>query len=114
MNLYDELTEKELNFFKRFLDYNGCGAKTPKELLEDNFSCQCIEDLRDVFPEVSNNEIGGLLSSLEVKGFLNLEERDGSFCKSKSKAKQMIFEPDLYWASDSVLEELEDKEFLEL
>ena len=97
------LTNREQEFVLKFLGATGCGAESCEELLEDNFSCQCVEDLEDVFPELSKNQIGGFLASLQEKGVLQLDERDGPICKSKSA--MMNFEPDLYWKNDSFLEE---------
>lgn len=99
------LTKREQEFILKFLKANGCNASTSEDLLEDNFSCQCLEDLEDVFPELSKNQIGGFLSSLQEKNVLWLDERDGSICKSKSRIAMMNFEPDLYWVNDSFLEE---------
>lgn len=101
-----ELTENESIFIKVFLSNNGCGAETPEALLNDNFSCQCLEDLRELFSGLSNNEIGGYLSSLQEKSVIWLEERDGSICKSNNRMARLTFEPDLYWVDDSYLESL--------
>jgi len=95
------LTKKELNLFKVFIK----GYKNPEECLMDNFTCQCVEGFRDI-TGLSNNVIGGILSSLQDKGIIYLEERDGTICKSKNKIQQMNFEPDLYWVSDEFLESL--------
>lgn len=98
------MTEKELNLFKIFIeDY-----ESPEECLSDNFTCQCIEDLREA-TGLSNHELGGTLSSLQNKGIIYLEDRDGPFCESKNKTQQMNFEPDLYWVSDDFLESLDPK-----
>jgi len=95
------LSKKELNLFKVFIkDY-----KNPEDCLSDNFTCQCLDDLRCT--GLSNNVIGGILSSLQTKNVIALEERDGAVCKSKSKIQQMNFEPDLYWVTDEFLESLD-------
>jgi hypothetical protein len=99
------LTEKEQSFITEFLRNNGCGANTPQDLLADNFSCQSIEDLREV-TGFTNHEIAGLISSLENKSVIWIEERDGAICKSNSRVAQMNFEPDLYWVSEEYLESL--------
>jgi hypothetical protein len=105
------LTEKEQKFMAEFLKSNGCGAKTPSQLLNDNFSCQCWEDLRE-FKDFTNRQIPGLISSLNKKGVIFLDERDGKICKSKNKEKQWNFLPDLWWVSEEYLKSLEqDKEF---
>jgi len=101
------LTEGEQQFIKKYLDHNDCGATTPGQLLEDNFSCHCIEDLRDIFG-LTNNQIGGYLSSLQEKCVITLEERDGDICKSKNRIIQMNFEANLYWVNDSYLESLDE------
>jgi len=103
------LTEKEQKLVSVFLSYNECGATTPEELLEDNYSCQCIDDLRDI-TDFSNNELGGLLSSLQEKGILQLEERKGATLpKNATRSQMMNFEPDLYWVNDSFIETLPEE-----
>lgn len=95
------LTEGEADFLINFLEENGCGAKTAGELLADNFSCQCIEDLRDTM-KLSVKQVGGFLSSLQEKSVIYIEDERGSGL------------PDLYWVSDSFLEELkQDASFRE-
>ena len=98
------LTENETRFFKQFLALNGCGATSPKDLLEDNYSCQCIEEIFDC-TDYTHKEIGGYLSSLQTKNVLWLDERDGPYCKNN----KWDFEPDLYWISDITLAELTEK-----
>jgi len=98
-----QLTQKEEGFIKIFLSENGCGAQTPENLLADNFSCQCIEDLGDIFTGLSNNQIGGYLSSLQEKGVLMLEKRDGPKATNKNR---WTFEPDLYSAEEGYLQSL--------
>ena len=100
------LTKKETAFIKMFLNENGCAAVSPENLLCDNFSCQCIEDIRE-WSSLSANVVGGLLSSLQEKGVLMYEERGGAICKSTNYATQMNFEPDLYWVEDCYLESLD-------
>jgi len=98
------LTEKEQKFMTEFLQSNGCGARTAGELLEDNYSCQALEDLREF--DFSAHQIAGLISSLEEKGCIWKEDRDGDICTSKNRFKQMTFEPDLWWVSEEYLESL--------
>ena len=38
-------TQKEFDFIKLHLHWNSCGAKTARELLEDNHSCQEMEEM---------------------------------------------------------------------
>jgi len=102
------LTEKEASFIETFLSENGCGAKTPEELLDDNFSCQSLGDLSELY-DLNKHEIAGLLSSLQNKGVLWLDDRDGPEYTGSNRMKELSFEPDLYWVSDEYLEEL-DKE----
>jgi len=105
------LTPKEESMVKYFLENNECGAKTAGELLDDNYSCKCIEDLREDLL-LSNNEIGGLLSSLQEKNVIYLDDRDGPIYEGTSRIAFMNFEPDLYWISESYLESLDsDAEF---
>ncbi len=85
------MTQKEERFIKEFLIDNGCGAGTVNELLEDNFSCQCVEDLKEA-QGLNAQEIGGFISSLEKKDILWIEDRIG--------------DPDLFWVNDSFLEEI--------
>jgi len=111
------LTDKEQGFIKIFLSENGCGAQTPSILLGDNFSCQCIEDLNELFSGLTKNQIGGFLSSLQEKGVLMLDKRDGPIFTKKN---MWTFEPDLYTAEEGYLQSLpgdldfyddEDKDF---
>lgn len=101
-----QLTEKEQEFIRRYLAINGCGATNPEELLCDNYSCQCIEDLRDEFSDIGVRSMSGLLSSLEEKGVFYIERRDGLECTSKNRVAQFNFEPDLYWVNEMYLESL--------
>ncbi len=109
------LTENEAKFIKVFLNENGCGAETPLHLLEDNFSCQCIQDLRDVYTSLSNSQVGGYLSSLMEKGVIWVEERDGAVCKYPfGTIQESNFAPDLYWVGDYYLESIDPEiEFAE-
>lgn len=100
-----KLTENEQTFIKLFLANNGCGATTPEELIDDNYSCQCIEDLNEC-TNYTPSQIAGYLGSLTEKNVIWIEDRDGSVCKSKSRVAQMNFEPDLYWVNESYLESL--------
>ena len=100
------LTEKEVEFIKTFLNKNDCGANTPGELLDDNYSCQTIQDIRNIFSEkFTSKQISGILSALEQKGIIWLEERDGRD-EPKSLKKSWNFEPDLFWVSEEFLKEL--------
>jgi len=96
-----KLTTGEEEFIAAFLADNGCGAQTPEQLLGDNFSCQCITDLVELFKEKLNkHQIAGFISSLEAKGVLWIEDR-----KDEGLPWEKL--PDLYWVSDSYLEELD-------
>ena len=101
------LTEKECKFIKTFLSENGCGAQTASELLDDNYSCQCLEDLNDIFEDLNKHEISGLLGSLQSKGVINLEERSGPYYTGTNKINSYSFEPDLYWCDSDYLETLD-------
>ena len=98
-----KLTTGEQTFIKVFLSENSCGANTPEGLIDDNFSCQCLEDLEGQFSGLTRNQIGGYLSSLQEKGVLMFEERQGARCTAKN---MFTFEPDLYWVNDSYLASL--------
>jgi len=102
------LTQNELEFYKKFLDANDCGANTAEELLEDNYSCQTHLNLRDLFPDLSNNQIGGYIASLTTKGFLYTEEGDGPLI-NESQLRNFAFTPDLIWADEDGLEILKNK-----
>jgi len=103
------LTVNEQRFIKGFMGENGCGAKTPGDLLNDNYSWQCIEDLRTNMKDLSNRQIAGYLSSLQDKGVLGVEVRDGkvfeSTCKNEEDLKVLRdnFEADLYWVLEEYL-----------
>ena len=88
------LTEKETNFIKKYLLLNDCGATTPSELLEDNFSCQTVASLIED-KRYSRHEVAGFISSLTDKGVLYIED------------DRSAGDPDLYWVSDEWLKELE-------
>lgn len=100
-----KLTEGEQEFISKMLRANGCFASNPDELLEDNFSCQTIEDFRKI-TDLSKNQIAGYISSLNEKNVIAIEERDGVSYTGPSKIIQMDFEPDLYWVTDDYLESL--------
>ena len=91
-----ELTKKESEFIKHFLDDNGCGARTPNELTADNFSCQNIEDLCE-YQELSSQQVGAFIGSLIEKDIIHKEERNKN-------------ETDLFWINDSFLENLQKDE----
>jgi len=109
------LTEKETIFIKTFLKSNDCAAETAGELLEDNYSCQTMQDIRDMFKEeFTPKQISGILSALEQKGIIWVDERDG---RDVPNSKKLIwnFEPDLFWVSEEFLSELPaDTKFEEL
>ena len=109
------LTEKENLFMKKYLSSNDCGAKTPSDLLEDNYSCQTMQDIRELFTDdFTPKQISGLLSALEQKGIIWIDERDGRNIP-KSKKLAWNFEPDLFWVSEEFLKELPaDTNFKEL
>ena len=88
------------------LTNSGYDEYTPEDILMDNFSCNTIEDIREIFKDtLSNKQISGLIGSLENKGVLWVEERNGLEDK---------FEPDLYWVDDDFLETLENKPMNEI
>lgn len=103
------LTKREKEFLLEFLKNNDCGAKSSEDLLEDNYSCQCIENLQDVYPELSKNQIGGFLSSLQEKGVLWIEDNRGTDYNCITLKKEKL--ADLYWVSDNFLEENRDLKF---
>jgi len=96
------LTKREQEFVLKFLENNDCGASNSEDLLEDNYSCLSIEDLREVMT-LSSNQIGGFLSSLQEKGVLTLEDDRGYEFKPFTSEKEYL--PDLYWVNDSFLQE---------
>lgn len=73
----DQLTELEANFFYRFCEANGSGAKTLKDLEDDNYSWQAFEDLQLEFSELNDSQIKGYISTLESKGYIGIEKRKG-------------------------------------
>jgi len=86
-----DFTKGEQEFILKFLSNNECGATKSEELLQDNFSCQSLEDIHDIMSEYNKHQASGYLSSLENKGVIYIEERRGD-C-------------DLYWINDSFLED---------
>ena len=94
------LTENEQYFIIRFLANNDCGATTPESLLGDNFSCQSMQDFNELFEDLTDQQIGGYLSSLEQKGVIWADERIGEMCMAGDSL------PNLWWASDYYLESL--------
>lgn len=98
-----KLTKNEKTFLIEFLELNGCGAKTPGDLLMDNYSCQCLMDLDeniDVSALYSPRQVRGFLSSLTEKNVLMFEERQTYKGENDS-------EPHLWWAENSFLESLD-------
>ena len=96
------LTLNEKAFLWEFLENNGCAAETPEDLLNDNFSCQCVDDLEETI-NYTPNQIRGFLSSLIEKGVLWLEERDSLRIVNDTTL------PHLYWMSEEVLKEMNPK-----
>jgi hypothetical protein len=100
MRKYEELTRKEQIFVKHFLTDNGCLAEDAESLLCDNFSCQCIEDLRNAFPEMNKHERAGILGSLVKEGIIWIEDDRGY---DHFERKNL---PDLFWVNNYFLETL--------
>ena len=94
------LTENEQYFIIRFLANNDCGATTPESLLGDNFSCQSMQDFNELFEDLTDQQIGGYLSSLEQKGVIWADERIGEMCMAGDPL------PNLWWATEDYLEAL--------
>lgn len=94
MNNY-ELTEKENNFVNVMLhvNVNLTGNDAWKSLVYDNFSCVETSDLKSIGNE---KVIAGLISSLEEKGVVEIEERGKK--------------PDLYWFTMGFVEFMAAKE----
>jgi hypothetical protein len=88
-----ELTEKEANFVNVMLQVNRSGADAWKSLVADNFSCVETSDLKSIGNE---KVIAGLISSLEEKEVIEIEERGKK--------------PDLYWFTMSFVEFMAAKE----
>lgn len=101
-----ELTANECAFMMSYLSSNGCGARTPDDLLSDNYSCQAFEDLVDMFPELSEPQIKGTLGSLINKQILWIEDDRGYEYPFDIKGRNNPKLPDLYWVSEWYLEEL--------
>ena len=98
-NKYD-LTENEQFFMIKFLANNGCGAENADDLLGDNYSCQSMDDFNELFSDLLDQQIGGFLSSLEQKGVIWADNREGEMCM----AGDLL--PNLWWATESYLESL--------
>ena len=66
------LTEKEISFVKRHFELIGNGAETPEELIDNNYSYatpkEFVNETRNKF------QVAGLISSLESKGVIVLDE----------------------------------------
>jgi len=103
------LTKREQEFLLEFLKNNGCGAQSSEELLDDNYSCQAVEDLREIMSDLSPNQIGGFLSSLQERGILYIEDDRGSEVDFKTRKRKKL--PDLYWVSGDFLENNLDLEW---
>ena len=67
-----ELTEKELTFVRAMLEVNRTGPGAWESLVKDNFSCVETSDLTSVG---NKKVIAGLISSLDDKGVIEIEER---------------------------------------
>ena len=106
-----KLTENEMYFMIRFMTNNGCGATTPDSFLADNYSCQSMEDFNELFKDLTDQQIGGYLSSLEQKGCIYMDERIGEGGKFVKKGHNVIFVeedlPTLWWLSEDYLEALD-------
>lgn len=88
------LTNNEQKFINTHLKNNGCGAETAESLLADNYSCQSMEDYREIMTDLNDKQIGGYLSSLEEKGVIWRDDDN-------------IGVPTLWWVSEAYLESLE-------
>ena len=84
------LTENEQYFIIRFLANNGCGAENADHLL----------DFNELFEDLTDQQIGGYLSSLEQKGVIWADERIGEMCMAGDPL------PNLWWATEDYLEAL--------
>ena len=84
------ITPKEAILIKAHLNEaeSECGASNASELLDDNFSCVGTEEFEKT--EFTKAQVSGLISSLDKKGIITIEPRQGD-C-------------DLYWISDEFLE----------
>lgn len=71
-----DITDLEQQLITAFLEANGCGAETPKELLEDNFSCQSMQEINFLGRNLgwTKKKTAGVLSSLLVKGVIIFDE----------------------------------------
>jgi len=96
------LTKNEKRFLTDYLENNGCGALTPQELLEDNFSCFSIQAAEEELTNYTPNQIRGFLSSLIEKDVLWFEERDAYRVLDNDG-----LQPSLYWVSDEFLKDLQ-------
>lgn len=90
-----ELTEKETSFVNVMLEVNRSGADAWKSLVVDNFSCVDTSDLKSVG---NRKVIAGLISSLEEKGVIEIEDRSD------------VGERDIYWFTMSFVEFMASKE----
>ena len=85
-----KITDKEWQILECHFGLNG--SKNLQGLIAENYSAVCIEDYKDE-TDLNQNQIAGLISSLEDKNLIFLEERP------KSEG------PNLYWFNpDTVLE----------
>jgi len=105
-----KLTPNETKFIKTWLGNLENGARTPEELLSDNYSYLCLETMNNLFKHelgLSTKQIAGYLASLQEKGVLVLEERDGPYIsENTSLQKRISFEPDLYFIDEDYIQSL--------
>ena len=94
------LTLNEKFFITKFLANNDCGAENADTLLGDNFSCQSMDDFKLLFKDLTEQQIGGYLSSLEQKGVIWADNREGEMCMAGDSL------PNLWWATEDYLESL--------
>lgn len=92
--LSGNLSDKEAEFLRVHFELanENCGAVSIDDLLEDNFSCATIEDFQREL-DLDKHQISGLISSLEKKGIIWMEDREDEGL------------PNLYWISDEWLKE---------
>ena len=74
-DVFGNLTDKEYYVLSMWLKNLENGAKTPEDLLQDNYSWQNVSDLSEL-TKLPKESISGIISSLQDKNIIVVEDNN--------------------------------------